>query len=157
MRRVERVAVFSKDLRWEPLGKVLPQALEALGLAADDAATDGEITLRNRGEHGCVIEFASATLARRAALAVATRAGLDLMVYEVVGSAGEKRNRFRTTAHKASAKGELRPSEGKELDLEDGDQKWGGGSLADQAARVLSEFGHLGAGQVRSLSIGYKK
>jgi hypothetical protein len=157
MRRIERIALHSKDLRWEPLGKVLPAALEALGLVADDDATDGEITLRDRGDDGCIIQMGHTALARRAALAIATRAGVTLMIYEVVGSAGEKRNRFRTQAQKATAKGELRPAEGKELDLEDEGQKWGGGSLADQAERVLEEFGQLEGGQVRALSLGYKK
>jgi hypothetical protein len=157
MRRIERIALHAKELRWEPLGKVLPAALEALGLVADDEATDGEITLRDLGEDGCIVQMGHSALARRAACAIATRAGVNLMVYEVVGSAGEKRNRFRTQAHKATAKGELKPAEGKELDLEDEGQKWGGGSLADQAERVLEEFAQLAGGQVRALSLGFKK
>ena len=157
MRRIELIALRSKDLRWEPLGKVLPPALEALGLTADDAATDGEITLRDRGDDGCIIQLQSAALARRAALAIATRSGCSLFIYEVVGSAGEKRSRFRTKAFKATAQGELKDHEGVELDLEDPDQHWGGGDLEEQATRVLEAFASIEGGAQRTLSLGYKK
>ena len=157
MRRIELIALRSKDLRWEPLGKVLPPALDALGLTADDAATDGEITLRDRGDDGCIIHMQSAALARRTALAIATRAGCNLFIYEVVGSAGEKRSRFRTKAFKATATGELKDHEGVELDLEDPDQHWGGGDLMAQATRVLEAFASIEGGAQRTLSLGYRK
>ena len=157
MRRIELIALRSKDLRWEPLGKVLPPALDALGLVADDAATDGEITLRDRGDDGCIIHLKNAALARRAALAIATRAGVSLFIYEVVGSAGEKHSRFRTKAFKATAQGELKDHEGVELDLDDPTQSWGGGDLEEQATRVLEAFASIEGGAQRTLSLGYKK
>jgi hypothetical protein len=156
MRRTELVALRSTELRWEPLGKVLPKALEALGLVPDDAATDGEVTVRDHGESGCVLLLDHAALARRAGLALATRAGVAIQIFEVIGSAG-KRNRFRTTAFKATPQGELKDAEGVELDLEDPAQLWGGGGLDEQAQVVLQEFARLEGGAERTLHIGYKR
>ena len=157
MRRIELIALRSTALRWQRLGEVLPPTLETLGLAHDDAESDGRITLHDHGERGCVALFDHAKLARRAALLLATRAGVAIDVFEVIGTSGGKRNRFRTEAFRATAQGELRPAEGQELDLEDPDQQWGGGDLQAQTTRVLGEFARLEGGAERTLGIGYRK
>lgn len=156
MRRAELAALRSTRLRWERLVEVLPAALESLGLVHDDASGDGQVTLQDHGEAGCVLLLDDHALARRAALALATRAGVPIDVFEVVGSSG-KHNRFRTRAFAASAAGELRDAEGKELDLEDTSRSWGAGSLADQARHVLDEFATLPPGAQRTLRLGYRK
>jgi hypothetical protein len=157
MHRIELCALRSIDISWERLVAVLPQALEALGLAHDEAATDGEVTLQDRGGEGRLVVFMNAALARRAALAVATRAGAPVALFEVIGTSGGKRVRFRTAAFKATAAGELRDAEGKELDLEDPAQTWGGGDLSKQAQRVLEEFAVLVGGAARTVRLGYRK
>ena len=157
MRRIELVALRSTDLRWQRLGEVLPPTLDTLGLAHDDGATDGSLTLLDHGESGCVVMFDHAKLARRAALLLATRAGVSVDLFEVIGTSGGKRNRFRTEALRATPGGELRPAEGQELDLEDPDQHWGGGDLEAQATRVLGDFAMLLGGAERKLSMGYRR
>ncbi len=157
MRRIELIALRSRALRWPRLGEVLPPALETLGLAHDDAEGDGRITLQDHGERGCVLLFDHAKLSRRAALLLATRAGVSIDVFEVIGTSGGNRNRFRTEAFRATAQGELKPAEGQELDLEDPQQQWGGGDLEAQATRVLREFAQLEGGAEKTLSLGYRR
>ena len=157
MRRIELVALRSNALRWQRLGEVLPPTLETLGLAHDDGESDGKLTLQDHGERGCVVLFDHARRGRRAALLLATRAGVTVEVFEVIGTSGGKRNRFRTEAFRATAQGELKPAEGQELDLEDPEQQWGGGDLEAQATRVLHEFARLEGGAERTLPMGYKR
>lgn len=157
MRRIELVALRSTALPWQRLGEVLPPALETLGLAHDDGESDGSLTLQDHGQRGCVVLFDHARLARRAALQLATRAGVTVEVFEVIGTSGGKRNRFRTEAFRATSQGELRPAEGKELDLEDPEQQWGGGDLEAQAKVVLREFALLEGGAERTLALGYRR
>jgi hypothetical protein len=140
MHRTEIAILRSPKLDWKRLTEILPGALEALGLVHDDGASDGQITVYDRGDEGCVLHLEKNALARRAARAIATRAELPVQLFEVVGTSGGVRNRFRTNAFVATAKGELNDAEGKELDLEDVRETWGGGSLSDQAQRVLEEF-----------------
>lgn len=156
MHRIELAALRSADLRWEKLVNELPPTLESLGLAQDDGAKDGEVVVYDHGEDGCTLLVPKVTLARRAARSLAARSGVEVQLFEVVGSAGSKRFRFRTTAWRATAKGELRPGEGRELDLEDPEETWGGGTLDVQANRVLDLFADLvRAG--KSLSLGYRR
>jgi hypothetical protein len=157
MRRCEQAALRSSKLHWDQLAAVLPRALEAIGLAADDGGAEGQLTVQDHGESGCVVLLDDCALARRAALAVATRAQVPVELFEVIGTAGSKRLRFRTTAFRASAAGELRDAEGKELDLEDPAQEWGGGTLLDRARRVLEEFATLQSGAARTLRVGYRR
>jgi hypothetical protein len=157
MRRSELIALRSKELRWERLVETLPAALEASGLVADDSASDGAVTIRDHGEAGCTLLVDRAALARRVGLALARRAGVGLEIFEVIGTFGGKRNRFRTTAWKATLEGELKDAEGKELDLEDASQTWGGGTLAAQTRRVLDEFAVLSSITAKTLRIGYRK
>ena len=157
MRRLELIALRSRDLNWERLGELLPQTLEALGLSHDAAATDGSIKVQDHGDEGRVIFFDDAALARRAALALARRGGADVVLFEVIATSGGKRFRFRTAAFRANAAGELRDAEGKELDLEDDEQQWGGGELEERAVRVLEEFARLDGGAERSLELGYRR
>ena len=157
MHRIELCALRSTELSWEQLAAVLPQALEALGLIHDEAGTDGEVTLQDRGDEGRLVLVQNKALARRAALAVSTRAAAPIGLYEVIGTSGGKRVRFRTAAFQATAAGELRAAEGKELDLEDPAETWGGGSLEKQAHRVLEEFARLGGGVLRTVHLGYRK
>ncbi len=157
MRRTELIALRATALSWERLTEFLPPTLEAVGLVHDPAAPDGEVTVLDHGAQGRIVLFDRAVLARRAALALSTRAGVSVNVFEVIGTASSKRYRFRTTAFKATASGELLPAEGKELDLEDPAQLWGGGDLDKQTQRVLEEFALLEGGAERSLRLGYKR
>lgn len=157
MRRLELIALRSHDLGWEQLSALLPPTLEALGLIHDEAGTDGFITIRDLGGGGRLVTLDDVALARRAALALATRSGKPFPLYEVIGTSGGKRNRFRTTAFVATPAGELKPAEGQELDLEDEEQRWGGGTLEEQTRRVLEAFALLDGGAERMLKLGYKR
>jgi hypothetical protein len=159
MHRTEIAILRSPKLDWKRLTEILPGALEALGLVHDDGASDGQITVYDRGDEGCVLHLEKNALARRAARAIATRAAFPVPLFEVVGTSGGVRNRFRTNAFVATEKGELRDAEGKELDLEDARETWGGGSLSDQAQRVLEEFAQqpsLQRSATRMLRMGYR-
>ncbi len=157
MHRIELTALRSAHLRWEKLIDDLPPTLESLGLAHDDAATDGAAVALDEGEDGCTILFDHLELGRRAARALAIRSGVPVGVFEVVGSAGSKRFRFRTTAWRATPAGELLAGEGRELDLEDPEETWGGGSLEVQANRVLDLFADLNRRGCRSVELGYRR
>jgi hypothetical protein len=156
MRRIELIALRPAALTWEHLTQLLPPALEAAGLAHDEGGRDGEITVLDHGEE-CVVIVDSATLAPRVALALARRASTAIDLFQVVGTRGEKRSRFRTAAWRATPEGELRDAEGKELDLEDPEQSWGGGGLEEQARRVLDEFAQLDVFALRTLALGYRR
>ena len=134
MRRCEIVALRAEKLGWDELSAVLPATLEAIGLIHDEAGADGFVTVRDHGEAGRVVLVDNASLARRAALALSTRSSTSIQLFEVIGTSGSKRNRFRTTAFVATPAGELKPAEGQELDLEDAERTWGGGSLKQDAA-----------------------
>jgi len=157
MHRIELTALRSANLRWEKLVADLPPTLESLGLAHDDAATDGQAIVLDHGEDGCTILLDKVTLSRRAARALAKRSGVDVTLFEVVGSAGSKRFRFRTTAWRAKADGALLSAEGKELDLEDPEETWGGGTLEVRANRVLDLFADLVRKGSRELTLGYRR
>jgi hypothetical protein len=157
MRRLELIALRSAALRWSQLTEALPRTLETLGLVHDEAATDGEITVLDHGEEGCVLLLDDCALARRAALSLATRSQAAVDVFEVIATSGGKHHRFRTAAFKATAKGELKDAEGEELDLEDHEQTWGGGDLAQQARRVLDLFARLDFGATRTLQMGFRR
>lgn len=157
MRRIEVTALRSAELRWDQLVADLPPVLESLGLVHDEAASHGEATVLDLGEDGCTILLGDVALSRRAALALAGRSGKAIELFEVVGSAGEKRFRFRTTAWRAMSDGELRAADGVELDLEDPEEEWGGGPLEVRANRVLDLFAELNRRTSRSLSLGYRR
>ena len=157
MRRVEAIALRSRTVNWERLVKALPAALEAIGLVHDDAATDGQLTVYDHGEGGCVVLLDRAALARRAALALSTRTSAPVEVFEVIATSGGKRFRFRTAAFRATAAGELKDAEGPELPLEEPEETWGGGDLEAQAARVLQAYAGLEGGAVNTHHMGYRK
>lgn len=158
MRRTESIALRSTGLRWDPLTELLPQTLEALGLSVlYGTGGDGQVTMIDHREDGCIVLLDDASVGRRAALALATKAGVAVELFEVIGTGGTKRSRFRTAAFLATAAGELRPAEGKELDLEDPEQTWGGGDLEAQSARVLEEFARLDGGAMQTKRFGYKR
>jgi len=159
MQRTELAILRSSQLDWQRLVEILPGALEALGLVHDDAASDGQITIFDRGESGCVLHLEKAALARRAARALATRASAKVELFEVVGTSGGKNNKFRAAAFVATPSGELKNAEGKELDFDDPTETWGGGGLGDQAQRVLEEFAQLPSlarSATRMLRMGYR-
>ena len=159
MQRTEIAILRSPQLDWTRLTEFLPRALEALGLIHDDTGADGQITIYDRGEAGCVLHLEKNALARRAARALATRAAIPVELFEVVGTSGGKRNRFRAAAFLATASGELKDAEGKELDFEDPAETWGGGDLQAQARRVLEEFAQqpsLARSATRMLRMGYR-
>lgn len=157
MKRIELAALCSRELRWDKLVADFPPALESIGLAHADSSSDGEVIVLDHGEEGCVILFDRVGLAQRAARALATRSGAVVRVYEVVGSRGEKRSKFRTSAWRAVPSGELAPAEGRELDLEDPEETWGGGPLDQQANRVLDLFAELDRLADKTLKLGYRR
>ncbi|MFN7135218.1 MAG: hypothetical protein ACK4N5_24295 [Myxococcales bacterium] len=156
MRRVHLTTLTLTKVLWDGLTEALPPALEAAGLAPDDDG-DEALTVFDHGEGGCVITLDDAALARRVALELARRAGAPVDIYEVTGTAGPKRNRFRTTAQRAMPDGALKPHEGRELDLEDDAQTWGGGTLEAQAQRVMREYAQRELSASQTLRIGYRK
>jgi hypothetical protein len=153
MRRIELAALRTTRLSWEQLGEVTNPTLEPLGLAPD--GSDVKVELHDRGDNGRVLIIPNFALARRAARALATKTGGPVSIFEVVGTAGGTRFRFRTEAWEATATGELKPAEGAELDLE-GDGGWIG-SLAEQAHQVLDAFARFEYGASQSATRGYKK
>jgi hypothetical protein len=157
MNRIELTALCSTQLRWEMLVSELPPTLESLGLVHDDGATDGEIAVQDRGDDGCVLLLGHVALARRAARALATRLQVAVTLFEVVGSRGTKRFRFKTTAWRATAAGGLVPADGVELDLEDPEETWGGGTLDVQAGRVLDLFADLHGLPKQTIALGYRR
>jgi hypothetical protein len=159
MQRTEIAVLRSSQLDWKRLVEILPGALEALGLVHDDNASDGQITVFDRGEAGCVLRLEKTALARRAARAVAKRASVKVELFEVIGTNGGKQSRFRAAAFLATPDGELRDAEGRELDFDDPSETWGGGQLDDQTQRVLEEFAELPSlarSAVRMLRMGYR-
>jgi hypothetical protein len=157
MKRIELTALVSAKMRWEMLVAGLPPALESIGLAHDDGATDGEIVVIDHGDDGCVLLLGRVALARRVARALATRLKVDVTVFEVVGSRGSKRFRFQTAASRATAEGGLVPADGVELDLEDREETWGGGTLEVQAKRVLDLFADLHGFPKQTITLGFRR
>jgi hypothetical protein len=157
MNRIELTALCSADMRWEMLVADLSPTLESLGLAQDDKATDGEVVVNDRGDEGCVLMMGNVALSRRVARALATRLKVDVDLFEVVGSRGTKRFRFRTTGWRATAAGAMNPHDGKELDLEDPEETWGGGSLDVQGKRVLDLYAELDGFAKRTITLGYRR
>ncbi len=156
MRRIELIALRLPKVPWSKLEEDLPPTLEAMGLVPDDQATHGELAIEDHGDEGTLVSVDSAPLARRIAVALAKRTGQRVELYEVVGTRGEKRIRFRTTAVRAAPTGALEPFEGKELDLEDDKQTLGGGGLEAQAKQVMKEFANLEFAD-QSVRVGYRK
>ena len=157
MRRLELIALRAAKLPWDQLTQLLPPTLEALGVVHDAGGADGFITLHDHGDQGRVVHLDDSALARRAALALATKAAEPIKLYEVIATSGGKHFRFRTAAFVATAQGELKPAEGKELDLEDPTVNWGGGELEKQGGRVLEEFALLPLSPARSVRMGYRR
>lgn len=139
MRKIERAAVRSKAWTWSQLQSSLGPAMTGLGLSAEPG--DVSVALLDLGDDGRVAIFDDAALARRAALALAKATGASADVYEVLGTASPKRNRFRTTAWRATPEGDLRSAEGEDVNLED-PEAWTG-DFEEQADQVLSAFADL--------------
>ena len=155
MARIELIALQGRTLSWDKLVETLPAALEAVGLVPDESGRDGEVKIVEHGEGGVILLMDRAALARRVGLSLSTRAGTLIEGFEVVGNSGPKRIRFKTEAWKANAAGELRPAEGKELNLEDPDEQIG--ELAEQAEQVLVAYARWNTLEVPSQVIGFKK
>jgi len=153
MRKVELSALRSTGWSWDSLLEALDPALEAVGLTP--GGSDVEVDLLDRGAHGRVVVIDHGALGRRAALGLAKRTGTPVSVFEVVATGGGKRFNFRTTAWLATAGGELKSAEGKELDLES-DEAWLG-TLEEQAQQVLDAFAGFEYGPARSERRSFKK
>ncbi len=157
MNRIELTALSSSAMRWDMLVAELSPALESVGLVYDEQASDGAIEVLDHGDEGCVLLGGNVGLGRRVARALATRLKVDIELFEVTGTRGSKRFHFRTTAWKASAAGALEPFEGKELDLEDPEETWGGGTLEVRANRVLTLFADLHGAPNQTIKLGYRR
>jgi hypothetical protein len=153
MRRVELTALRSTGWTWEAIAEALEPALDGIGLSP--GGSDVSVDILDRGAHGRVLVFDHGALARRAALALAKRTGSPVSIFEVVATGGGKQFNFRTAAWLATASGELKTAEGKELDLES-DGEWVG-SLEDQAQQVLDAFASFEYGPARSERRSFKK
>ena len=109
------------------------------------------------GEHQgrVVVMVGSASWRGEAALLLAKKTASPVRVFEVIGSSGPNRCRFRTEAWDATPAGELKTAEGAELDLEDP----GGwiGDLSEQAHQVLEAFARFEYGPLRSETRSFKK
>jgi len=112
------------------------------------------VALLDLGADGRVALFDDAALARRAALALAKQTQARADVYEVVGTAGPKRFRFRTEAWLATPEGDLRGAEGREVNLDD-PEVWTG-DLAEQADQVLEAFARFEGGAQQSARQDFK-
>jgi hypothetical protein len=157
MRKTELIALRARQIPWSKLEEALPALYEQLGIAVDNSAKDGTLTIRDHGHSGCVLILENGSLARRAATALSTRFAAPVQLFEVIGSAGEKAFKFRTEALLATPQGALNPAEGVELDLDDPEQSWGGGDLDARAQRVLRDFGELEGGSIQTRTVGYKR
>jgi len=137
---------------WDALNASVVPALDSVGLVPGSGV---DVMLLDRGDHGRVLIFEDAALARRAALAIAKQSASQVDVFEVVGSAGEKRNRFRVAAWTATAAGELKSAEGEEVDLED-PEGWTG-DLDEQTHEVLDAYAGFEYGAVKHDRKSFKK
>lgn len=127
--------------------------MASVGLAP--GAGDVAVALLDLGAGGRVALFDDAALARRAALALAKQTRAQAEVFEVVGTAGSKRFRFRTEAWLATPEGDLRSAEGREVNLDD-PEAWIG-DLAEQADQVLEAFASLEGGTQQSARHDFKR
>lgn len=157
MRKCELAALRSPGLTWEGFIELLPSTLESLGLAVDSKGRDGELTVRDHAELGCVVALTNGSLARRAALVLASKLDAPVDVFEAVGTGGDKGFKFRTAAFRATPEGELRDAEGDELDLDDPEQQWGGGALDARTQRVLRDFGQLPGVTAQTKVVGLRR
>jgi hypothetical protein len=158
MKRMEKALLRCPTLRIDRLDELLPGAMEAAGKALlYEPGGDGALSTVDHLGEGCLILVDDAELAHRLALALAPRAAGKVDVFAVTGTAGSKRFRFHTQANTATALGEWKDAEGRELDLEDASQTWGGGDLEKQGERVLEEFAQVVPGSMRRRDYGYKK
>lgn len=136
MRKIERAALRTKTWSWAQLQESFSPAMAPVGLTPGDG--DVSVALLDLGDDGRVAIFDDGALARRAGLALAAKIGAPVDVFEVLGTAGPKRFRFRTTAWRATPEGDLKSIEGQEVNLED-PEAWTG-DFAEQADQVLSAF-----------------
>lgn len=157
MRKCELAVIQAEKLNWDRFQELLTPTLDGLGLAADPKGRDGEFTVRDHDELGCVVAFTNSALAQRAALVLAPLLQKQVNVYVAVGTSGENGFKFRTDAFKATPDGALTPSEGEELDLEDPEEDWGGGALDARTQRVLRDFGDLPGIVTQTNVIGFKR
>jgi hypothetical protein len=154
MKRVELAAIRCKAWTWEAMGEGLTPALDGLGYSLGTNAQSVHVEMLDRGADGRVLVLDDGALARRMGLALATRTKSAVDVYEVVATGGAK-NRFRPTAWKATAEGELRSAEGVELDLEN-PEGWTG-DLREQAEQVLDAFAGFGQASSQRELRSFKK
>jgi len=157
MRRLELVAIRLKTATYPAVLTALPAAFGSLGITADHNARDGAFTIRDHAERGCVIFLGSLDLAQRTARALAPIAGGPVQVYDVGGSNSGSTFKFKAVAFEATPDGQLRDFSGVELDFDDLEQTWGGGSLEDRAKRVLRDYGELPTLWTQEKVIGYKR
>lgn len=157
MRKCELAALRSKALSRERFEELTPPTLEGLGLAVDSKGRGGQLVVRDHAELGCVVWFSSSSLAQRAALVLARLLSQPVEVYEVIGTSIEGGFKFRTAAYQATPDGALSPSEGVELDLEDPEEDWGGGTLEARTQRVLLDFGDLPGIVAQESVVGFKR
>lgn len=137
--------------------ELLPSMLDELGVAIDSGARDGELIVRDHGDLGLVVLFDSGSLAERAARALAPKLGVPVRAFTIIGTAGDKGFKFRSEAKEAAATGELRETEGEELDFDDPEQQWGGGDLEARSQRVLREYARLPSTILQSKTLGLKR
>lgn len=157
MRKQELAALWLKSGTFQDIVDTLPSHFGTLSIAIDAGARDGEFAIEDYGARGCVIMLASGELAQRVARALAPKAGAKIPIYVVTGTNSGTKFKFRAAAYEATPDGHLRDASGVELDFEDEQQQWGGGSLDARTRRVMHDFGALPALKLQSKYIGYKR
>ena len=157
MRKQELVALRLKSATFQGLLDILPAAFPSLGLTQAFGADDDAFTVRDHGELGCVIVLGSGELAQRTARALAPKVGGPVQVFDVTGTNAGTSFKFRAAAFEATPDGHIRDASGVELDFDDAQQTWGGGSLDARIKRVSREFGDLPSHTVQEKTIAYKR
>jgi hypothetical protein len=157
MRKVELVAIRLKNATYANLLTAVPAAFDSLGITEDVGARDGSLAIRDHAERGCVISLENLDLAQRTARALVPVAGGPVQIFEVGGTNSGTTFKFRAAAFEATVDGQLRDFAGVELDFDDLEQTWGGGTLDARAKRVLRDFGELPTLWAQEKVIGYKR
>jgi hypothetical protein len=156
MKKYELAGLRLKGVPYQKVLDLLPSSFDGLGITADAEARDGSFTIRDYGERGCVVLLPNGDLAQRAARVLAPKLAQAVQAYVVNGTSAN-RFRFRAAAFEATPDGHIRDIPGEELDFDDPEQQWGGGSLEARTERVLKDFGAMPTLFERSKILGYKR
>jgi hypothetical protein len=157
MRKQELIALRLNRAAFSKVLELLPASFDALDITIDAGGRDGAFTLRDYGDRGCVVLLGNLELAKRTARALAPKLNEAVQIYDVAGTQTETRFRFSAEAFEATPDGQLREISGVELDFDDVEQQWGGGTLEARIQRVVREYGALPSLYTAEKRFGYKR